>query len=217
MTGYIDPTNITRPLKCRRCKCVILEGTHCSPCKELEYQDKVEKAHNRRISKLKGTKEYGIGLVKKYADIRFWANSHSGCFRCGDNESPEHIDAKYQRWKYHRSIGRTVYTELVLKAGYGRPDLIIVDGGDVFAEEILVSEKDASIKEKKGKYPFPISVIKVPKLKIVTSSLLVLPDVLFRMSKGEIRKEVGLFGKSIRWAVNQISKEIVKSQLEVSK
>ena len=157
------------PLKCRRCKLKIYEGTHCDPCKELEYQDKLEKAHNRRISKLKGTKEWGIGLVKKYAERRFWATSHSNCFRFGRTESEPHVMAKFNRFRHHFMAGRTVFTELVLKPGYGRPDLIVVDGGNVFAEEILVSEKDHSIREKKLKYPFPISVIKVPKLKIANA------------------------------------------------
>ncbi len=76
-------------------------------------------------------------------------------------ETEAHVDKKYERWKYHRKLGRIVYTELVLKKGMGKPDLIVVDGGFVFCEEIVVSEQEDSLIEKRKKYPFPVSVVRV--------------------------------------------------------
>ena len=153
---------------CKRCKCEIIGGTHCSPCAELIRQQKIDKFNNRKLSKYKATKEYGISLVKKYADPRCWCSTHANCFRCNSpteegksrGESEAHIDAKFERFKYHRLLGRTVFCELRLKEGFGRPDLIVIDKGFVFAEEIVCSEGEASIINKKNKYPFPINTYK---------------------------------------------------------
>ena len=108
-------------------------------------------------------------MVKQYADPHCWCTAHENCFQArpqqegSDNkpESDDHIRAKFERWLFHIKVGRSVFVELPLKEGYGRPDLIVVDKGFVWAEEIVVSEKDASITAKREKYPFPISVIKV--------------------------------------------------------
>ena len=43
----------------------------------------------------------------------------------------------------------------------GKPDLTVVDKGFIFIEEIVSSEKEASIVAKKGKYPFPVVTVKV--------------------------------------------------------
>jgi len=134
----------------------------CSACREIVLQERLKKQVNRRLSKLKNTTEYGIGLVKKYADGRFWASVHNNCFRASfgkKGETDAHRDKKYERWCYHRKLGRTVFTELILKKNLGRPDLVVVDKGFVFAEEIIMSEKEASIIEKRKKYPFPINKI----------------------------------------------------------
>ena len=159
--------------KCKRkgCENRTSEGRYCSnECKELDFQDILEKRSNRRLAKLRNTKEYGVSEVKKYADGRFWATSHSGCFRCsfgrGEGnfnkaESEKHVRAKFERWLRHKQMGREVFCELRLKEGFGRPDLVVVDKGYVFVEEIVCSEKEASIVQKRSKYPWPIQVIKV--------------------------------------------------------
>lgn len=157
--------------KCRRCKRPIYEGTHCSVCKELIYQETMEKQTNRALSKLRSTIAYGIGKVKEVADGKFWATSHANCFRATisvdpntgkwKGESEEHVDKQYERWKYHRKLNRTVYCNLILRRGMGKPDLIVVDTGFIFIEEIVKSEKEASIIEKRAKYPFQINIIKI--------------------------------------------------------
>ena len=136
------------------------KGT-CKDCLELKNQRRVKKMINRQIAKTQNTIEYGVSQVKKFADGKMWCSAHEGCFRCsfGISETPLHRDAKYERWKYHKELGRKVYCELRLKAPYGRPDLVVVDNGLIFIEEIVVSEREASIILKKKKYPWPISVI----------------------------------------------------------
>ena len=69
-------------------------------------------------------------------------------------------DKKYERWCYHRSLGRIVFCELRLKNNMGRPDLIIIDNGFVWIEEIVKSEREGSLIEKKNKYPFKIRIVR---------------------------------------------------------
>jgi len=157
--------------KCKRCKIPIEEGVFCSTeCKNIYYEELIEKQTKYRLGKLRDTIEYGIHSVKKVADGRFWATSHKNCFKCSigkdeekKSESEAHIRTKFERYLHHRKAGRTVYTELRLKAGMGRPDLVVVGKGFIFAEEIVSSEKEASLIKKKKKYPFPISIFKIQK------------------------------------------------------
>lgn len=154
--------------RCARCKGLAVNGRHCEDCKAILREEMIQKRKNKDESKFKGTEVYGISKVKKFVDRRFWCTTHGACFRCSlpdKGESLEHIKAKFKRWLYHRKLGRIVFCELILRNGLGKPDLVIVDGGFVWAEEIVVSESDKSIEAKKGKYPFPIQVIKVVKKK----------------------------------------------------
>jgi len=157
------------PYRCKRCKCkIIYKYGLCPSCKEIEFQEKLDKQIKRKEAKYRRTKEYGISLIMKFADCRFWSSSHAGCFRATipqeDHkkicESEKHIRAKFERWLCHMKLGRTVYCELRLKEGFGRPDLIIVDNGWVFCEEIAVSENEASLRAKKKKYPFPTNIVR---------------------------------------------------------
>ncbi len=159
-----------KQLKCGRCGRKIIEGQYCSDCKEIRFEEQMDKKINRKLSKLRDTIEYGITRVKSAADGQFWCTAHGNCFRATisvdekgnwQGESEAHVDKQYERWKHHRKLGRTVYCNLVLKPGMGRPDLIVVDKGFIFIEEIVKSEKEGSIIEKKNKYPFPVSVVKV--------------------------------------------------------
>ena len=133
----------------------------CKDCQELDNQRKINLAMNRKIAKTHDTPEWGMGEVKKYADGRCWCSAHEGCFRCsfGRNETPLHRDTKYERWKHHKELGRYVFCELRLKEPYGIPDLVVVDNGFIFIEEIVVSEKKISLVNKKKKYPWPINII----------------------------------------------------------
>ena len=149
---------------CSRCKKAITEERgKCKECKQIEWEEKRDKLMNRKKSKYHNTIEYGVGEVRRYAEGQFWASAHEGCFRAGKlgntAESEAHIRTKFERWLHHRSVGRSVFTELRLKNGMGRPDLVIVDRGFIFVEEVVCSEKEKSIVEKKNKYPWPINVI----------------------------------------------------------
>ena len=75
------------------------------------------------------------------------------------NETSLHRDTKYERWKHHKELGRYVFCELRLREPYGIPDLVVVDNGFIFIEEIVVSEKKISLVNKKKKYPWPINII----------------------------------------------------------
>ena len=154
--------------RCSRCKCKIpYKYGQCSSCKEIILQERIEKQVNRRLAKLKNTVEYGIGLVKKYADARFWVSTHLNDFRASfgkKGETDAHRNKKYERWCYHRKLGRAVYTELILKKSLGRPDLIVVDKGFVFAEEIIASEREDSRRQS------PILVLYVRLHQIVTEN-----------------------------------------------
>jgi len=90
-----------------------------------------------------------------------WKASIKNAFRYSLHESDDHIISKFKRFHYWRRQGADVYTELILnKQNKGlRPDLVIVNDEDIFIEEIVSSEKEASIVKKRKDYPFTITVI----------------------------------------------------------
>ena len=90
-----------------------------------------------------------------------WRASIKNAFRYSLHESDDHVIAKFKRFHYWRRQGADVYTEIILnKQNKGlRPDLIIVTDKDVFIEEIVSSEKEASIVKKRKDYPFTIIVV----------------------------------------------------------
>ncbi len=159
------------PYKCSRCKITIpYKYGKCSSCREIEFQEMIDKQVRRSQAKYRNTLGYGVSTVKQYADGKFWCTTHVNCFRATisvdektgkwKGESEEHVDKQFERWKHHRKLGRSVYCNLRLKEGLGRPDLVIVDNGHIFIEEIVHSENEASLKAKKSKYPWPIITIK---------------------------------------------------------
>ena len=145
---------------CSKCKKEIpyVRGK-CQECKQIEFEKKREKFMNRKMSKYRNTVEYGINQVRKYAEGQFWASAHENCFRCGMNETDEHIDTQFKLWKHHRRAGRTVFCNLRLKSNMGRPDLIILGKGFIYVIEVVKSEKEKSILAKKLKYPWPVHVV----------------------------------------------------------
>ena len=76
----------------------------------------------------------------------------------GPGESEEHMDKKYERWKFWRDQDFFVVTEAILTNGL-RPDLIVFNENEIFIEEIMKTEKAESIDKKKELYPFPLSVV----------------------------------------------------------
>lgn len=151
-----------KPKTCRGkgCKKPIEKGNFCDDCFKARLDDTIEKQTQKRLNKLHNTIEYGLSRVKEVADQRFWATSHKNCFRAtfGPSESPKHINLKFEWWKYHRRHKRIVFCELQFKNGKGCADLVIVDKGFVWIEEIKVSESQKSIDLKREKYPFPLKV-----------------------------------------------------------
>ncbi len=105
------------------------------------------------------------GIVKSQIREDVWCVSIVNHFRAsfGKGEKEEHIDKKYERWKFWRKKGFQVITEPILKNGL-RPDLIVFNENEIFIEEIVNTEKEASLVKKKKEYPFYVNVIKVEEI-----------------------------------------------------
>jgi len=121
-----------------------------------------ERKKNRDESKRKSTLYYAIDQVKENARQDCWCSIHNNCFKAtfGKGESKKHRDLKYERWCYWREFGATVFTEVRWKNG-SRSDLVVcLNNGEIFIEEILVSESNESIEKKKGLYPFELRTVR---------------------------------------------------------
>lgn len=139
----------------------------CQECRDLKKKKERDKMINRQIEKTHNTLEWSIGEVRKYAEGQFWSSSHKNCFRAsiGKAESEAHVRCKFEQWLHHRKLGRTVFCELRLKNGLGRPDLIILDKGHIWVIEVVCSEKEASLIKKQAKYPWDIKIVYANKVK----------------------------------------------------
>ena len=124
----------------------------------------IEKAIARKKLKMVSTLSAAISKVKEQARQDCWCSIHDNCFRftVGKGESEAHIMAKFKRFLELRTLGYTVFTELRWKGKGGRSDLVVCgNNGEVWIEEVLVSETEKKFSEKPGKYPFPIKKIYV--------------------------------------------------------
>lgn len=142
----------------RGCENQSPSGMYCKEC----IDKKIEKQTQHRLAKLRNTVEYGLTRVKEAAESSVWSSSHRNCFKASFGkkaESKEHRDLKYERWVYHRELGRIVFCELTFKNKKGRADLTIVDKNFVFIDELPVSEKMSSLLKKIEKYPFPTNIV----------------------------------------------------------
>jgi len=101
-------------------------------------------------------------LIKEQARQDTWCTAHVNCFKAtiGPGESEEHMNMKFERWKYWRKKEFFVLVETRLKNEL-RPDLIVFNENEIFIEEIVYSEKKSSILKKKHDYPFPMFVIEI--------------------------------------------------------
>lgn len=126
-----------------------------------------EKLKQRKLDKIKNSQDYVVSnVIKPITRSDTWTSSHLGCFRYGLNETDGHVNKKFERFRYWRKRGAKVFTEIIMKGTTGkydcRPDLLVVTKeGEVFVEEILLTETLNSIENKREKYPFKIKVIKV--------------------------------------------------------
>ena len=127
-----------------------------------KINEQIAKRNNRQILKYKLTKEYALSELRKISEINSW---HLNCFKASFGidskaESDAHRDKKYEQWVKYRKEGCDVLTELRLKNGMGRPDLVVVwNNGDIEIIEIVSSEKEESIKLKEKKYPYLLKVV----------------------------------------------------------
>ena len=100
-------------------------------------------------------------ILKPEVELSMWRPSIKNVFRYSLHETDAHIFSKFKRFHYWRRNGADVFTELVLnKQNKGlRPDIVVVLNNQVFIEEIVASEKEASIIKKRKDYPFTIVVV----------------------------------------------------------
>jgi len=154
--------------KCSKCKIQIDSGRYCTECYEKLKREQIQKAINRKKAKYYNTETYALTQLKSHvATIHDWSSCHSNCFRASvklsksgrSGENLKHVKKKFDRWLYHRQLGRTVFTELRLKQG--RPDLVIITkDGETWIEEIVNTETEAKLIEKEAKYPFKIVIVR---------------------------------------------------------
>lgn len=72
----------------------------------------------------------------------------------------EHELKKFEICYKLKSAGHTVITEGILKSGL-RPDVVVLDVSPPLAYEIMCSEGQKSIDNKKRVYPFPVMEVHV--------------------------------------------------------
>jgi len=122
-------------------------------------KEQIEKHFKRLKAKRESTMKVAIEKVKAQARQDTWCSTHANCFRWYEGETESHIRKKFEQFLEWRKFGATVFTELILK-NKKRPDLVIcLNNGEVFVEEIVESETEASLAAKDSSYPFPIKVI----------------------------------------------------------
>ena len=129
--------------------------------REFKKKNQYERYLRRRKAKMESTLEAALGKVKDKARTDTWSSVHKNCFRYSPYpaESDWHVQVKLQRHMYWRNKGATVFTEMRWKNGT-RSDLVVcTKEGEVFIEEIVCSEKEASLVKKAEKYPFPLHII----------------------------------------------------------
>jgi hypothetical protein len=106
---------------------------------------------------------WAVKRVKEEARSDTWCTNHGNCFRCSQEpaESDAHARMKFERFLHWRRFGATVFTEVRWREA-GRSYLVIcLNNGEIFIEEIAVSEKEESLLLKEEKYPFPIKIFRV--------------------------------------------------------
>lgn len=149
--------------KCRKCKATkpLKYCGLCQECYDADCKAKIKKKLDRDAMKYHNTPIWAKSEVKRHAESNFWCTDHANDFRASveNGESDEHVRLKFERWLFHRKQGRLVFCELILKDGMGRPDLVVIQDGDIWIEEIVCSEKEESIARKRKKYPWPLRVV----------------------------------------------------------
>lgn len=150
----MDPDKYDRMLKKAKLKRIAAFERH----KQISMMQDKEK-REKSLS-------WALNVIKEQSRRDTWCTTHKNCFRCTvspdlkKGESDAHIKKKFERYLEWRRFGAIVFTELILLGG-NRPDLVIcLNNGEIFIEEIVESEKGASLLLKENKYPFPVKIVK---------------------------------------------------------
>ena len=83
---------------------------------------------------------------------------HRGCIRLNAGSTWEHELAKIYKCRELLRQGKDFITEAEFEGGQGRADIVCLDEGVVY--EIVQTESEESIQDKRKRYPLPIVVIK---------------------------------------------------------
>ena len=87
------------------------------------------------------------------------AGSHINCMRVNSNNTSLHENLKYALFRYLRGHGCQVLTEAIFEKG-GVGDVVDLSNGVIY--EVVVTEKEESIENKRFKYPecFEVRVVR---------------------------------------------------------
>lgn len=96
--------------------------------------------------------------AKELLDIHYKQQHHENALYFGANESIEHAKAKLEKCYELNKEGKRFYTEAVFRGRISRADIYCLD--EMVAYEIVESETEKSISDKRTRYPCPIEVIK---------------------------------------------------------
>jgi len=96
--------------------------------------------------------------------LKFQDRMHKNCIRSSLTENDQHFVVKCLICRELNNMNKEFITEARFENGKGRADVLVLDDG--VALEILCSEKEENIKNKKNNYPVSVEYFKItPKTK----------------------------------------------------
>ena len=95
-------------------------------------------------------------LKREFLDFNSLAGSKENTFCVNLNENKEHRNKKFEIFCYLVDLGYIVFSEVISKDRKNRYDLVAFDiNGNGYIIEIINTETQESIENKKLKYPYP--------------------------------------------------------------
>ena len=118
---------------------------------QVRCKKRAQKAHIDRL------KEKCYGLSSRLQYIRL-SNRKLNCLRWHNNESREHIIKKLDICRCLKRRNHIFITEAIFLDG-SRADIVDLTSSVIY--EVLVSEKEESLEEKKKRYPKVFGIVKI--------------------------------------------------------
>jgi len=136
------------------------EVKHKSFLRSRSIQKSIEKRKNNLAFRVDHFSDIVSFNLKEFVDKSDFSKVNH--LRISRANSLEHEVLKSEIFVKLVHCGLNVLVEpLLLDRSMGRPDILVLDTVPCIAYEILVSEKESSIKRKDEKYPFKIVTVKV--------------------------------------------------------